>query len=254
MKFLLIVLTFFCSLASAGTAVTKTFDSIHSTGGSALSIPSTAIWPVGSGGLGVANPTANSLLVGNGSSAVSLIAPGTSGNVLISNGTSWASTANPATPIMIVSRWFEDGNSAVPINENNTQVFSWTAGNGQVIFATITIPFTYSSGVQITLRTKFYSPTYVSGNDLMQTVSTLNRTGTDAITSTTNQRTSTNTAVTPAGANIPYLVSFDLTDSTGKINGVTVSAGDTIIVQLTRGTDTDVGEIHGLTLASEILY
>ena len=48
------------------------------------------------GGTGLATLTANSLLAGNGTSAVNLIAPGTSGNVLTSNGTSWVSSA-PAT-------------------------------------------------------------------------------------------------------------------------------------------------------------
>ena len=42
------------------------------------------------------SPTAGSVLVGNGASAVSLVAPSTSGNVLTSNGTTWTSTAKPA--------------------------------------------------------------------------------------------------------------------------------------------------------------
>jgi|GEM_PF-1092354 len=43
------------------------------------------------GGTGLTSLTANSLIVGNGTSAVNLIAPSTSGNVLTSNGTSWVS-------------------------------------------------------------------------------------------------------------------------------------------------------------------
>ena len=45
----------------------------------------TGIISVAKGGTGASTLTANSLLVGNGTSAVSLIAPGTSGNVLVSN-------------------------------------------------------------------------------------------------------------------------------------------------------------------------
>jgi hypothetical protein len=45
------------------------------------------------GGTGSANLTAESVVVGNGASAVKLVAPGTNGNVLTSNGTSWISTA-----------------------------------------------------------------------------------------------------------------------------------------------------------------
>ena len=52
---------------------------------------------VGSGGTGSTSLTANSVLLGNGTSALQTVAPGTSGNVLTSNGTTWQSTA-PATP------------------------------------------------------------------------------------------------------------------------------------------------------------
>jgi hypothetical protein len=51
----------------------------------------TGILPVPNGGTGAATLTANGLLMGNGASAVSTIAPGTSGNVLVSNGTTWSS-------------------------------------------------------------------------------------------------------------------------------------------------------------------
>jgi len=47
---------------------------------------------VASGGTGAATLTANNVLIGNGTSAVTSVAPSTAGNVLTSNGTSWAST------------------------------------------------------------------------------------------------------------------------------------------------------------------
>lgn len=53
----------------------------------------TGILPVANGGTGDATLTANNLLVGAGTSAVTFIAPGTSGNVLTSNGTSFVSAA-----------------------------------------------------------------------------------------------------------------------------------------------------------------
>lgn len=48
---------------------------------------------VAQGGVGAATLTANNVLLGNGTSAVQVVAPGTSGNVLTSNGTTWASSA-----------------------------------------------------------------------------------------------------------------------------------------------------------------
>ena len=52
---------------------------------------------VASGGTGLATLTANNVILGNGTSAPSFVAPGTSGNLLTSNGTTWASTAAPTT-------------------------------------------------------------------------------------------------------------------------------------------------------------
>jgi hypothetical protein len=52
---------------------------------------------VARGGTGATTLTNNSVIIGNTTSAVKFVAPGTSGNVLTSNGTVWASTA-PAAP------------------------------------------------------------------------------------------------------------------------------------------------------------
>jgi hypothetical protein len=51
--------------------------------------------PVASGGTGATTLAANNVLIGNGTSAVSAVAPGTAGNLLTSNGTTWTS----ATPL-----------------------------------------------------------------------------------------------------------------------------------------------------------
>ncbi len=62
---------------------------------SATILTSAAVVTVAQGGTSLAALTANNLLVGNGTSAPSFIAPGSSGNVLTSNGSSWASSAPP---------------------------------------------------------------------------------------------------------------------------------------------------------------
>lgn len=57
-------------------------------------VPETAaILLPSSGGTGQSSLTANNVLLGNGTSAVQFVAPGTSGNVLTSNGTTWTSSA-----------------------------------------------------------------------------------------------------------------------------------------------------------------
>lgn len=52
---------------------------------------------VGQGGTGATTFTANNVLLGNGTSALQVVAPSTSGNVLTSNGTTWQSTAPAAS-------------------------------------------------------------------------------------------------------------------------------------------------------------
>ncbi len=60
----------------------------------------TGTLPVANGGTGATTLAANNVLLGNGTSAVQTVAPGTSGNVLTSNGTTWASAALPAVPVI----------------------------------------------------------------------------------------------------------------------------------------------------------
>jgi hypothetical protein len=57
---------------------------------------------VASGGTGRGTLTANNVLIGNGTSQVQFVAPGTSGNVLTSNGTTWTSGAPAFVTGMII--------------------------------------------------------------------------------------------------------------------------------------------------------
>ena len=54
---------------------------------------------VANGGTGATSLTANNVILGNGTSAVQVVAPGTSGNVVTSDGTTWASQAPAASGI-----------------------------------------------------------------------------------------------------------------------------------------------------------
>lgn len=58
--------------------------------------------PVANGGTGQTSLTVHNVLLGNGTSPVQSVAPGTNGNVLTSNGTTWVSSALP-TPAANVS-------------------------------------------------------------------------------------------------------------------------------------------------------
>ena len=54
---------------------------------------------VANGGTGATTLSANAVLLGNGTSAVQTVAPGTVGNVLVSNGTTWVSQAPAASGV-----------------------------------------------------------------------------------------------------------------------------------------------------------
>lgn len=56
--------------------------------------------PVTQGGTGRSSLTANYALLGNGTSAVQMIAPGATGNMLVSDGTTWASSSVSGTTLV----------------------------------------------------------------------------------------------------------------------------------------------------------
>jgi hypothetical protein len=152
-------------------------------------------------------------------------------------------------------QWIENVQSPTPVYEYGNLSYSYDAGLAQYLTAAVKVPNSYVSGSPVTLKTFGYSAA-TSGTLLFQSISTLIRFGVDAMTSTTNQRTSTNTAITLSGGtvNIPQAVSFDLSSASGQINGVSLSAGDLIIVQLKRGTDTSTLAAKALLYATELTF
>lgn len=76
-------------LVSGGVGAPPAWGDVPSVSSSNI----TGVISVANGGTGLSTLMANNLLVGNGTSNVSLLAPGSSGNFLVSNGTAWAGTA-----------------------------------------------------------------------------------------------------------------------------------------------------------------
>ena len=140
--------------ASSGTvtsvAVTGTVNGITLTGGpvtstgtftlggalSGVNLASqvTGTLPVANGGTGATSIAANNVILGNGTSAVQVVAPGTSGNVLKSNGSTWASAAEAAgypPPTLVGTN----------VTATSAQFLVATAGS-----ITITLPASPSAG------------------------------------------------------------------------------------------------------------
>lgn len=91
----------YVALQAAGTIasnVTFTLPSADGTSGQVLQTNASGTLSFGNvgvanGGTGQTSLTANNVILGNGTSAVQFVAPGSSGNILTSNGTTWQSTA-----------------------------------------------------------------------------------------------------------------------------------------------------------------
>jgi hypothetical protein len=111
-----------------GTMSTQNANAVAITGGSITGITDLA---VADGGTGSSSLAANNVLLGNGTSALQAVAPGTSGNVLTSNGSTWTSAA-PVAGLTIIQQGEFGANqvhSFAVSNAKSTMVFAYF-GNG----------------------------------------------------------------------------------------------------------------------------
>jgi hypothetical protein len=101
----------------------------------------TGTLPVANGGTGATTLTSNNVILGNGTSAVQFVAPGTTGNVLTSTGTTWGSTALPAGGLTYIF-------TSTPVEATDKQgVLTDTS----VASFTVTLPPTPSVGAQVVI-------------------------------------------------------------------------------------------------------
>ena len=152
------------------------------------------------------------------------------------------------------AQWILDpDNYPTEVYENYDMVLKFAPSLTQYAYMIVKVPQSYAAGSQINMYLPIYSPS-ASNTILMQTVSYLVRKNTDGMTSTTNSRTSTNSALTNTLANMYRQTTIDITDSAGKINSVSVSGGDIIKVRLQRGTCTDTAPIRVVQDGTEITF
>ena len=140
--------------------------------GSALSTAASSITgqvAVANGGTGASTLTANNVILGNGTSAVQFVAPGTNGNVLTSNGTTWTSAAAGSStgrlvagttlvldPIALNTRTTQaHGLSSTPVMfahylECKTAELGYVAGDRISIHASILVP----SGATVVMQVR----------------------------------------------------------------------------------------------------
>jgi hypothetical protein len=136
---------------SLGTMSTQDANNVNITGGSITGITDLA---VADGGTGSSTLTANAVLLGNGTSALQTVAPGTAENVLTSNGTTWTSqaltriTATTGSPPYYGARaWVNfngTGTVAIRASGNVSSITDFGVGNYQVNFTTAMPDGSYS--------------------------------------------------------------------------------------------------------------
>lgn len=108
-------------IANGGTGTTSTTFAN-------LTTNVTGTLPVANGGTGATTLTANNVILGNGTSAVSFVAPGTSGNILTSNGTTWTSAAGSGMTLL---------GTITPTAVNSVSLTSLTLTNYKALFIAI---------------------------------------------------------------------------------------------------------------------
>lgn len=148
-----------------------------------------------------------------------------------------------------------DGNAPLKVEENSEETYQFSSGLGQQLRGTLKVPTSYIAGNPIKVKLAEYSPD-TTGTVLLSCTSNLIRASApDAVSSTTNSRTSTNTVVTlgsPASAY--HEVVCDVSSATGTINSVAVSPGDILSIYVTRGSDTGASDLRMIPSATEVTF
>jgi hypothetical protein len=105
---------------SSGTLTNCTFPTLNqNTTGTAANVTGTVL--VTNGGTGAATLALNNVLLGNGTSALQAVAPGTNGNVLTSNGTTWTSATPTSSGGFSGATTNAVGSSAITLTSSSTQ-------------------------------------------------------------------------------------------------------------------------------------
>jgi hypothetical protein len=129
--------------------------------------------PVGNGGTGTNTLTAGSIVVGNGTSAVSLVAPGSNGNVLTSNGSAWVSSAAASVAPSVV------GSTGTPtaVTAVGGVSFSGAAWNNIAFITGSGGAVTITANPQIAAATNVGQQLIIYGNSDTNTVTLSDGTG-----------------------------------------------------------------------------
>lgn len=145
------------------------------------------------------------------------------------------------------------GFAPIASEEVGGRVYKFQAGADSKLVTFIKIPESRVGSKQIKLKINVYSESVANNIHMKATTYVLNQ-NSDLMDSVVVSRVSTNVAVTNTSpSKVMRTLELDLTDSTGKINGSEVIAGQTLRVELYRNTDTDTADITFVPAATEVV-
>ena len=227
----------------AGAAASATTLTLPNVSGTVLQSGTTVT--VAQGGTGATSLTANNVLLGNGTSAVQVVAPGANGNLLTSNGTTWTSAAPAASVTALAAgTGISVSGSTGSVTVSNTGVTSAVAGTGVgVSAATGSVTFTNTGVTSLTTSSGLSTNTSATGAVSVTNTGALSvSAGTGiSVNATTGNITVTNAGVTSAAAGTGISVS-------GSTGGVTFT--NTGVTSLTAGTGISLsGSTGGVTVS-----
>jgi len=225
---------------------TPTSGTLTNATGLPLTTGVTGTLPVGNGGTGSSTLTANNVLLGNGTSALQVVAPGSSGNLLTSNGTTWQSTT-PATPF----------STSANNSFTGTQTFTGSSSATAIVLndaaEVVTVSATAATGTinyDITTQSVLYYTTNASAN---WTVNFRASSGTSLNTLMSTGQSMTVAFLVTQGSTAYYnsAVQIDGSSVTPKWqNGTTPSAGNASSIDIYSYTIIKTASATYIVLAS----
>jgi hypothetical protein len=163
----------------------------------------------------------------------------------------------PGSGALTGGGWFAPDTDAAPSAQVAGQfVYQFPDGADVKVIAVVRVPAGYVAGQQINMKLAYRTPS-TSNTVKLKTTTYLIRSATDAVSSTTNSHASTNAAKSNGSpASRLNNETLDLTSATGTVNGVSVAAGDQLVVHLTRdyANDTDTDTVELLAANTEVTY
>ena len=197
---------------------------------------------VAQGGTGSTSLTTNAVLLGNGTSNVQTVAPGTSGNLLTSNGTSWVSSA---PSVSILNTAVTPGTSGNVLTSNGASWVSSTPTGGSGLFNT-SISASVGYAVTTSSAAAFTAPATASRRYIVHSIHVTNI-GTVAANITTELTGTTyssgislsNTLPVPVGGAVELLKKPKVMQPSDVINMLS-SVASTLHATIIYETSTDV--------------